>query len=197
MVLALALEQWRPSAALRWVRADVVADELVRRLEGGQRWHSWLAWSVFVIGATMLAWLAGRLLGGVAEILEAVFMVAVLYQALGFHDVRRRFATVHQALAVRRLDLAGAALAAWIGTALPPDSDSMPATTPETIARQAIERGVVDTERCLFGVVFWFAVLPGACGAVLYRAADYLAQRWGDARAGDPPRHGGVFARQM
>ena len=33
--------------------------------------------------------------------------------------------------------------------------------------------------RELFGVLFWFIVLPGPAGAILYRLAGELARRWG------------------
>ena len=41
----------------------------------------------------------------------------------------------------------------------------------QDIARLAIERGLVDAYRQVFAVLFWFIVLPGPAGAVLYRAA--------------------------
>jgi len=31
----------------------------------------------------------------------------------------------------------------------------------------------------VFAVLFWFVLLPGPCGAILYRMAAFLARRWG------------------
>jgi adenosylcobinamide-phosphate synthase len=60
----------------------------------------------------------------------------------------------------------------------------------------------------VFGVILWFLVLPGPSGAVLYRLALFLADRWGTdraARAGrmlgarlaglEPPEGGDPLAR--
>ncbi len=51
------------------------------------------------------------------------------------------------------------------------------------IAKLAIERGLIDSYRQVFATLFWFTVLPGPAGAVLYRAAALLAR--GMARRGE------------
>ena len=44
----------------------------------------------------------------------------------------------------------------------------------------------MDSYRQVFATLFWFAVLPGPAGAVLYRAAVLLAQEWrGEAKGAD------------
>jgi cobalamin biosynthesis protein CobD/CbiB len=48
----------------------------------------------------------------------------------------------------------------------------------DDVARLAIERGLTDAYRQVFAVLFWFLVLPGPAGAVLYRAAVLLADEW-------------------
>jgi cobalamin biosynthesis protein CobD/CbiB len=48
------------------------------------------------------------------------------------------------------------------------------------ISRLAIERGLVSAHRHVFGVIAWFAVF-GAAGAVFYRVAAMLHERWGGA----------------
>jgi adenosylcobinamide-phosphate synthase len=185
VVFALLLEQWRP--ATHWPRERVDAavrmaiDALPDRLDGGREWHAWLGWSLAVGLPALLAWAIGAALGMVLGLLCFLFIVGVLYFALGFRLFSHRFTAVRDGLAARRLDLAGAALAQWQGAPLAPVGGAMPATTPETIARQAIERGVGEAGRWLFGGLFWFAVLPGASGAVLYRAADRVAVHWSAA----------------
>ena len=52
------------------------------------------------------------------------------------------------------------------------------ASRAQDVARLAIERGLADAYRQVFGVLFWFMVLPGPVGAVLYRAAVLLADEW-------------------
>ena len=51
----------------------------------------------------------------------------------------------------------------------------------EEVARIAIEEALVASHRHVFGVFFWFVVLPGPSGAVLYRAADFVARSWNRA----------------
>jgi adenosylcobinamide-phosphate synthase len=46
------------------------------------------------------------------------------------------------------------------------------------ISRLAIEEALLASHRHVFGVFFWFVVMPGPSGAVLYRLADYLARAW-------------------
>ena len=78
--------------------------------------------------------------------------------------------------------MARRALAAWRGGSTL-DLDS------EDVARLAIERGLVDAYRQVFAVLFWFVVLPGPAGAVLYRAAVLLAEQWrGRSRASSQRR---------
>jgi cobalamin biosynthesis protein CobD/CbiB len=55
----------------------------------------------------------------------------------------------------------------------------------QDVARLAIEQGLVDAYRQVFGVLFWFMVLPGPVGAVLYRAAALLADEWRGVVPGD------------
>jgi adenosylcobinamide-phosphate synthase len=202
VVLALLLEQWRP--ATHWPLARPVAalrmgvDALPERLDGGREWHAWLAWSLAVGLPAVLVWAVGSALGLVIEVLCFLFIVAALYFTLGFRLFSHRFTAVRDGLAARRLDLAGAALADWQGGPLAPTGGAMPATTPETIARQAIERGIGEAGRWLFGGVFWFALLPGASGAVLYRAADQVALRWSSAPlAGSHPVFASVAAAAL
>ncbi|MDH4324738.1 MAG: cobalamin biosynthesis protein, partial [Betaproteobacteria bacterium] len=41
-----------------------------------------------------------------------------------------------------------------------------------------IEEALVASHRHVFGVLFWFVLLPGPSGAILYRLTVYLRQRW-------------------
>jgi adenosylcobinamide-phosphate synthase len=48
----------------------------------------------------------------------------------------------------------------------------------EEIPKLAIEQGLKDSYCHVFGTLFWFLVLPGPAGAVLYRATVLLASEW-------------------
>lgn len=47
------------------------------------------------------------------------------------------------------------------------------------VARLAIEQVLGASHRHVFGVLVCFLLLPGPCGAVLYRASAFLAEAWG------------------
>jgi adenosylcobinamide-phosphate synthase len=51
--------------------------------------------------------------------------------------------------------------------------------TKEEVVRLAIEEALAASHRHVFAVLFWFTVLPGPSGAILYRLAGFLARRWG------------------
>ena len=181
IIAALLLEQWRGSRLpVRWtVRADLLAAHWAQGLDGGRAWHAWLAWTTITLGVAIAAGIAGYLLGLVNGLLRAAWVIGILCLCIGVRDLRLRYLAVRNALQLRRLDLAGAALADWTGAPLVPVGSALPASTPETIASQAIERALMMCTHQLFGVLFWFALLPGASGALLYRTAQWLATRWG------------------
>jgi len=79
-----------------------------------------------------------------------------------------------------RLHDARAALARWSG-------QSTSELEVNEIARLTIEQGVIDSYRHVFATMFWFALLPGPCGAVLCRLSSMLYQKWGvrDSQFGD------------
>src|SRR6266853_825003 len=44
----------------------------------------------------------------------------------------------------------------------------------------AIEEALVSSHRYVFAVVFWFVLLPGPSGVILYRLSMFLNDRWGE-----------------
>src|SRR5690606_17345869 len=47
------------------------------------------------------------------------------------------------------------------------------------VARVAVEKSLITTHRNVFGVFFWFLLL-GPAGAVMYRLSEYLARAWNE-----------------
>jgi adenosylcobinamide-phosphate synthase len=180
IVVALALEQWR---SFEW-RASVerafvrYARGIERRLNGGTLGQGIIATVLAIAPPVVLAALAWWLLDRLHPFFGLVLNVLVLYALMGF----RRFSHAISAIisALKSADLGGArrALASW-HTANATELSS------QDIARLAIERGLADAYRQVFAVLFWFVVLPGPIGAVLYRAAALLASEWKGALPGD------------
>jgi adenosylcobinamide-phosphate synthase len=49
----------------------------------------------------------------------------------------------------------------------------------QEVARTTIEMGLIYSHRYVFGIIICFAILPGPLGAILYRLAELLSERWG------------------
>ena len=137
----------------------------------------------------MLASLAAYiLLYQVSVALAWAWNVAILYLTMGFRQFSHHFTDIHRALAAEDLGRARALMAAWRGRS----ADDL---NSGEIARLAIEEALTASHHHVFGVLFWFALLPGPTGALLYRLSLMLKAKWG-AKTG--VRHGGFghFANQ-
>ncbi len=186
LILAFLLEQLRPlpstgvfASALR-----TVAEGGTRRLSDGTAASGRFAWLLVVVPATVAAAFGFWLLWEMHPALAFLFNVAVLYLCMGFRQDSRAFTEIHLALRMGELDRARQLLGAWRG------ADHSEAQAGE-VARLAIERALVSSHRTIFGVVFWFVVLPGPSGALMYRLARQLAETWG----GRHDAEGAAFGR--
>jgi len=179
VVIALGLEQWRTltfrvsieRAYVHYVRF------LELKLNGGTAQHgvfgaiAALGPPVFIAGAVFWA------LYEVHPALGFVWNIACLYFLMGFRRFSHAYSQVIAALKANDLHAARRALAAWRG--LPSGELGS-----EDIAKLSIERGLVDSYQQVFATLFWFTVLPGPIGAVLYRAASLVAAEWRAAAPG-------------
>lgn len=177
LILALILEQLRPlGAALRMLApVAAIADGMSRRLNDGSVSHGRIAWLLLVGLSTFATAVAYWLLWEMHPVLAFVFNIAVLYLCMGFRHDSHAFAEIHLALRMGELERAQTLLGAWRGGRYDEANAS-------EIARLSIEMALVAAHRNLFGVVFWFVILPGPSGAVMYRVARLLAETWGARR---------------
>jgi cobalamin biosynthesis protein CobD/CbiB len=115
--------------------------------------------------------------------------VLILYLTMGFRQFSHYYTDIQLALRMEDLPRARQLLAEWRGRSADGLSSS-------DVARLAIEEALASSHRHVFGVLLWFVLLPGPCGAVLYRAAAVFAEHWG-ARDEDPvAAEFGSFAQQ-
>jgi cobalamin biosynthesis protein CobD/CbiB len=132
-----------------------------------------------VVPAALLAWGVYAALFAVNPFLGLAFNVLVLYFTLGFRQHSHYFTDIHKALKDGDPTSARRLLAEWRGH--PCDTLSS-----AEVARLTIEGALTVSHRHVFGPMFWFVLLPGPSGAVLYRFALFLNRRWGGTgRAGD------------
>lgn len=189
LIVALLLEQIRPLAVERVVLSPVRAAAAIaeRHLNAGEVRHGAVAWLLLVGGATAVALVVHLVLDAINPVLAWVWNLAVLYATLGFRQTSHHFTEIHLALRLGELDRARQALAAWRGRS----AGQLGSTE---VARLAIEAALKASHRQVFAIVFFYAILPGPAGAVLYRLSELVAECW---TGGDPATaRFGAFAKR-
>ncbi|MEJ7667293.1 MAG: CobD/CbiB family protein [Casimicrobiaceae bacterium] len=182
ILAALGLEQW---SAFHWrvaVERSFVqyARGIEHRFNGGTTQHGLFALVVAIAPPVLIAAAVFFFADRMHPLLGLLWNVAVLYFLMGFRRFSHCVSEIIAALKANELAAARRALAKWGGGAT---SD----LSSEDVARLSIERGFVDAYRQMFAVLFWFAILPGPAGAVLYRAAALLAEEWkGEVPGAEP-----------
>ena len=197
LILTLALEQLRPLPArsLLSAAAEAVADGAEAQLNAGRRRHGLFAWMLVVPGLALLSGALYLLAWHLSVFAALAVNVIVLYLTLGFRQFSHPITEVQKLLAAGNVPAARDRLGAWLRIEDPAaDVADWPL---DEVVRVTMERGVLLSHRHVFGVFFWFVVLPGPVGPVLYRAADYVARRWNrPAPAGTTADRFGDYARR-
>ena len=183
LIFALLIEQGRPlpgdSRVHRW--ATALADFVRGASDAGERQHGVFGWvavvAVGVVSVAALEWLAEL----IHPLALFVAHVAVLYLTVGFRQFSHAFTEIQIALASDDADGARRVLERWLSHADPDDLSERPRREAPVneVCRQAIAHALVAAHRHVFGPLFWYILLPGAIGPVLYRFAEMLARRWG------------------
>jgi len=178
LIIALLLEQVRPlqdqNVAYNAVRGTARA--LERNFNAGESQQGILAWLILVVPITLGCWAMFLLLARIHPFLGLGWDVVVLYLTLGFRQFSHYYTDIQLALASNDVVRARMLLSEW-KQHLSPGFTAAELGAGE-ISRMAIEEALVASHRHVFGVFFWFLVLPGPSGAVLYRLTDYLARAW-------------------
>jgi adenosylcobinamide-phosphate synthase len=186
LILALVAEQLRPLPRDNPVHAASasVADAIAAATDAGRWRHGAIGWGLAVGAAVLAVVVAEAVLGWIGVLPLLALHVAVLYHTVGFRQFSHAFTEIQLALAASDGEGARQALQRWIRQR---DPDFVVGELPvHELCRMAIGRALVAAHRHVFGPLFWYILLPGAIGPVLYRAAQFLAERW--ARGG----HGAV-----
>lgn len=170
LLVALLIEQARPLDFQRWVAAPLAraVDGLGGGGEGTQA-PGQLQWLLIVLGGALGTALVFATLWAWHPMLAFAFNIVVLYLCLGIRQERDFFNDIHAALRLGDLERARALLGEWLG------GDHASAGAGD-IARLTMEKALVTAHRRVFGTIFWFVILPGPSGAVLYRLACLLGE---------------------
>lgn len=193
LIAALLLEQIHPLSSRKNLRSwlEGYVDYFQRSFNAGELRQGRIAW-VLSVGVLLLpAVLLHHLLFDIHAILAWAFSVLVLYLTMGFRRFSHFYTDIHAALRENDLDEARRLLGDWLGK-------SCNELGRAEVARVTIEQALLCSHRHVFGVVFWFGIFMmlglGPAGAILYRMAMFLYERWGKR---DEAEFGsfGVFAR--
>lgn len=197
LIITLLLEQvWPlPARSAIGAAAESVADGAERNLNAGRRRHGMYAWLLVVVGSAVAAGLVYVVAWKVSVFLALAINVVALYVTMGFRQFSHPITEIQLALAAGDVDTARRELTAWRRQDDP--TFDAPDMQVDELVRVTMETGVLLSHRHVFGVFFWFLVLPGPTGPILYRAAEYVARRWNrPAPAGATVDRFGTFAQR-
>ena len=161
---------------------------VAKRLNAGDRDSGIFAWfslMVLVLGPfALLTWLL--------DALHPVFLwmldVVVLYATLRFLSTTGHVAAIEKSLREGAVAAAANRLGQWRG-------EPMEAEDAGAVARVAAEHALREAHQATFGPLFWYLVLPGPLGLVLYPLALRAARNWEHLVEADEREFGWFAAR--
>jgi cobalamin biosynthesis protein CobD/CbiB len=157
-----------------------------KRLNAGDRNSGVLAYAALLAVVLVPLALASALAASIHGVVLAALEVGVLYGTLRFLQTTSHLGAIERSLREGDHAAASRRLADWLGEA--PASDDPGAT-----ARLAAEQGLREAHHGTFAILFWFLVLPGPLGAVVYPLTQRAARLW-DVAVDPDEREFGWFA---
>lgn len=178
LIAVFLLEQLQPLDYRRIVAEPLGAwaDFIESRFNAGEYRHGVLAWCIAVLLPVVLVAIVYGLLYSLNPLFGWALNVGVLYLTMGFRQFSHHYTEIQLALRLGDLERARTLLAEWQGI-------STYGLGSEDIARLSIEGALAASHRHVFAVVLWFVLLPGPCGALLYRLSAIVRDRWNTENA--------------
>ncbi len=142
-----------------------------KRLDSGDRNSGIVAWFALMVAVLVPAALVTALAGAIHPFALWLLDIAALYATLRFLRTAGEIGAIEKLL--REGDVVGAAsrLAQWRGEPVAADDAG-------SLARLAAEHALREAHQGAFAPFFWYLVLPGPLGLVLYPLALRAAQAW-------------------
>jgi len=142
-----------------------------KRMNAGDRNSGALAWSA-LMGAVLIPMiLASALASAIHPFVLWLLDVAVLYTTIRFVPTVRALSALERALREQSVASAANVLSEWQGEPASADDAS-------TLSRLAAEQALREAHYGTFGPLFWFLVLPGPIGLVMYPLALRASRTW-------------------
>ena len=173
IILVLVLEQFHALSVTRVIHAPFLrlADRVMAYFDDGEYRQGISAWILLVAIPSCAVLLLSFVLQFNAPVWGFVLGLAVLYLTMGLRHFSNQFTAIQTALQFGEIERARSLLAVWRGRS----GDHL---TPTETAGHSIARGLTDAHQHVFAPIFWFAVV-GPSGALMYRLAQLLDERWG------------------
>ena len=142
-----------------------------KRLDAGDRNSGIVAWLALMVAVLVPAALLTALAAAIHPFALWLLDIAALYATLRFLYTAGELGAIEKLL--REGDVVGAAsrLAQWRGEPVAADEAG-------SLARLAAEHALREAHQGAFAPLFWYLVLPGPVGLVLYPLALRAAQSW-------------------
>jgi adenosylcobinamide-phosphate synthase len=188
LILALVAQYAYPAAGRQPLQAFYgrLCLSAAKRLNAGDRNSGLLAYLALVAAVLVPVALVAALAAAIHPLVLAVLDAAVLYGTLRFLQTTSQLGAIERNLREGDAAAASRRLAEWQGE-VPPADD------PGATARLAAEHGLREAHQGTFAILFWYLVLPGPLGVILYPLTQRAARLW---VLGDDPdeREFGWFA---
>jgi cobalamin biosynthesis protein CobD/CbiB len=142
-----------------------------KRLNAGDRNSGIVAWLALLAAVMVPVALAAALAAAIHPIVLWVLEILFLYGTLRFFNTTSSLASIGRSLADGDVAAAASRLGLWRGEPLETDDAG-------AIARLAAEQGLREGHQGSFAPLFWYLLLPGPLGLVLYPLALRAARSW-------------------
>ena len=191
LIAVFLIEQLKPLHYRRIVAEPLAAwaSFIESRFNAGAYQHGVAAWCLAVLPPVILVAMLYGFLYSISPILAWLLNIGVLYLTMGFRQFSHHYTEIQLALRLDDLPRARQILAKW-------QEHSTADLGVEDIARLSIEAALAASHRHVFAVLLWFILLPGPCGALLYRLSAIIDRQW---RQQNTAEHNdfSIFSRQI
>ncbi len=183
LIFALLIEQGRPLPQdnLIYRASSALARSLRQMTDAGREYQGIVGWAFVVAIVLAFTLIVQWLAAAIHPLAVFVLHVLVLYLTVGFRQFSRSFSEIQIALAAGEVATAHSTVEQWT---TPPgaagsDDDGAPVDIGVVeICRRAIAHALVASQRHVFGPLFWYVLVPGVAGPIIYRVAEMLARHW-------------------
>lgn len=142
-----------------------------KRLNAGDRNSGMLAYAALLVVVLVPLALVAALAQSIHAVVLMALDVAILYGSLRFLQTTGHLDAIERSLREGDAPAASRRLGDWLGEA-PAAEDA------GTTAKLAVEQGLREAHHGVFAILFWYLVLPGPLGAVLYPLTLRAARTW-------------------